>query len=240
MVSDNPEVELGKSKEVLEDAVGKRITIYTSPGSNINLTPGIISKAKEYGYLAGMSITDNLNYSDSEDLFYVNRPPLHEKFSDLYDSAFDPYKRITQAKKQNGWIVDYLHCPLEKAIHDYKDCSAAHHKERLEAIAQEGRYDCWLANPDDVVDYRYMRKFAVIEPCADAAGHFRVSLEKLPGEVVCRELSFLLRSIYTPEALVIKVDGREAQAFPVSSSELCFTAQIKDQSLITISEKRNY
>mgnify|MGYP000858288989 CR=1 FL=1 len=234
MVMENPERELLQAKEELERVIGRRVTIYTSPGSNRNLTSEVIEKAKEYGYIAGMSITDDLNYSDAEDLFWINRPPLHEKFSDLYDSAFDPYKRIHQAKKYNGWIVDYLHCPLEKAVHDYKDCSAEHHKERLETIVEEGKYDCWFANPDDVVDYRYMRKHTEIEKCPENRGKFKIRIKGLPEQVMCRELTFILKSVYTPEAITVTVDDKTANTYPLGGACLCFTVPVKDGSEIAI------
>ena len=237
MVMENPERELLLAKEELEKAIGRRITIYTAPGSNLNLTSEVISKAKEYGYIAGMSITDDLNYSDAEDLFWINRAPLHEKFSDLYDSAFDAYKRIHQAKKYKGWIVDYLHCPLEKAVHDYKDCTAAHHRERLETIAEEGKYDCWIANPDDVVDYRYMRKYTKIIKCSETWGSFKIRIEGLPEQVMCRELTFILKSVYTPEALNITIDSKEVSAFPIGKSCICFTAPIRQGSEININKR---
>jgi len=237
IVMDNPERELRKAKAAIESAIGRRVTIYTAPGSNANLTSEVIEKAKEYGYIAGASITDNLNLPDSEDLFWISRPPLHEKFSDLYDSAFDPYKRIQQSKQLQGWLVDYLHCPLEKAIHDYKDCTAAHHKERMETVAEEGRYDCWFANPDDVVDYRYMRRASSVEQCAGTWGKFIVHIRDLPEQVMSRELTFVLKSAYIPEAMDISVDGNSVQAFPNCGSGICFTAQVHDKSEIVIHRK---
>jgi len=231
-VMDNPELELKVAKEKLESTIGRRVTIYTSPGSNVNLTKEVIEKAKEYGYLAGMSITDNLNYCDSEDLFWINRPPLHEKFSDLYDSAFDAFKRIHQAKKYNGWVVDYLHCPLETAIHDYKDCSAAHHKERLQTIQEEGRYDCWFANPDDVVDYRYMHRHTKLDGDITKDNEITIRLNDLPEQVINRELTFILKCAYTPEALKIAVDDNITYAVPAGGGCLSFTAWVKDGSKI--------
>lgn len=234
MVKDDYETELLTARLVLEQAIGRNVTVYTAPGNNLNLTPDIVAKAKEYGYLAGMSITDDINLSDPSDLFWINRPPLHEKFSDLYDSAFDANKRITQAKKTNGWIVDYLHCPLEKAVHDYKDCSAAHHRERLEAISDQGKYDCWFANPDDVVDYRYMRKHTKIVASGYKDGIFTVVTEGLPMQVMNRQLTFLLNSPYIPEAVKIYVDDRKTECYPVFSKYLAFTAEVSDSSIIRV------
>ncbi len=113
----------------------------------------------------------------------MNRVPIHERYWGVFDSAFDAHKRIRQAQDAGGWIVDYCHCPLEKAVHDYKDCTAAHHRERLEAIVSEGGDRCWYANPDEVVDYRYMRRHARLEGTV-------VRLEGLPDRVQCRELTF--------------------------------------------------
>lgn len=235
-VMDDPERELKLAKTILEDAIGRAVTIYCSPGDNKNLTGEVIKKCREFGYIAGMSITDDLNYSEADDLFWINRPPLHEKMcQDLYDSYFDEFKRIHQAKKYNGWIVDYLHCPLEKAIHDYKDCSAEHHKMRLEAVYNEGRYDCWFANPDDVVDYRYMKKHTCIIRDDD---YFRVKVNNLPEQVINRELTFLIDSPYTPEALDIVVDDIKYAGHPCRSGTICFTVPVKNNSRIEILPKK--
>jgi peptidoglycan/xylan/chitin deacetylase (PgdA/CDA1 family) len=235
MVMDDPHQELLVAKQILEEAIGRRVTVYTAPGNNLNLTPEVIEKAKEYGFIAGMSITDDINLPGGDDLFWINRPPLHEKFSDLYDSAFDAYKRISQAKKNMGWIVDYLHCPLEKAVHDYKDCTAAHHRQRLEAIAEQGRYDCWFANPDDVVDYRYMRKYTKLVK-GKSEGEYYVVTEGLPAQVMNRELTFILKSPYIPEAVKVFVDGTEICTYPALSKYILFTAKVADNTRIKVTE----
>lgn len=54
---------------------------------------------------------------------------------------------------------------------------------------------------------------------------------------MCRELTFILKSVYTPEALIITVDNKIASAFPVGGSCLCFTAPIKAGSEIVIRRK---
>ncbi len=227
-VADNPELELLQARLAIEEAIGRRVTVYCSPGSNVNITPFIVEKAKEYGYLAGMSITDALNRAepDSPDLFFLNRPPLHEKFGSLYDSAFDAHKRITQAKRQGGWIIDYLHCPLEQAVHDYKDCSAAHHRERLEAVAEEGKYDCWFANPDDAVDYRYLRRHTKLRAAGGDAWTLRV--EGLPEQVRQRALSFELRTPLPPEALTLLADEKPVPCRPLQNGVLAFDAEARD------------
>ncbi|MCL2516981.1 MAG: polysaccharide deacetylase family protein [Oscillospiraceae bacterium] len=226
-VADDPELELLKAREVLEDAIGRAVTVYCAPGSNANLTPFIIDKAKEYGYLAGMGIYDRLNFPDSEDLFFLNRPPLHETFSDLFESIFDPFRRIQQAKKNNGWIIDYLHCPLETAVHDYKDCSAAHHYERLETVTTEGKYDCWFANPDDVVDYRYMRRYAKLQETD--ANTFKINLEGLPKQVMNRELTFTVQS---PHPVTVTLNGNAVSTWQLENGVWAFNAKVEDGDVV--------
>lgn len=236
-VMDNPERELKLAKTILEDIIGQPVTIYCSPGDNSNLTPEVIKKCKEYGYLAGMSITDDLNHHKGNDLFWINRSPLHERMCQgLYDSTFDEFKRIGQAKKYGGWIVDYLHCPLEEAVHDYKDCNQEHHRMRLEAVYTLGRHDCWFANPDNVVDYRYMRNYAKI---TGGKGRYMISTGGLPGEVVNRELTFILTSPFIPEALDILADGNKLAGFPCGNGGICFTFSVKDGSEIEILTKKS-
>ena len=227
-VMDDPETELLRSKQAIEAAIGRPVTVYTSCGDNQNLTPDVQAKLREYGYLAGMSITDDINRPDAEDLLWVNRVPIHERYWGVFDSAFDPYKRIRQAQVEHGWIVDYLHCPLEQPVHPYKDCSAAHHRERLEAVVEAGEGSCWFANPDDVVDYRCMRRHTQIEPDAEAPGRFVVKLESLPEQVRCRDLTFKLKSPWTPEATSILANGSRIRALTTRAGVLSFTINVPD------------
>ncbi len=62
VVMDDPDRELRQARETIEDAIGRPVTVYTSPGTNDNLTPDVQEKLREYGYLAGLSITDDINY----------------------------------------------------------------------------------------------------------------------------------------------------------------------------------
>ena len=233
-VMDDPDRELRQAKKVVEAAVGTPVTIYTSPGMNDNLTAEVQAKLREYGYLAGLSITDDINRPRDEYLLWVNRIPIHERYWGVFDSAFDAHKRIRQAQEEHGWLVDYCHCPLEKAVHDYKDCTAAHHRERLEAGVAEGGSDCWYANPDDVVDYRYMRRHARIETDGENEGRFLVRLDSLPDQVQCRKLTFELECASEPEA--VRVDGA-AVVVEAGGDILRFTVPVRDGTEIVINPR---
>ena len=266
MVMDDPDLELGRARETIEEAIGAAVTVYCAPGSNENLTPEILGKLPEYGYLAGMSITDDINrpaglcvgapsaptHSDSRVILrcaqndlWINRVPIHERYWGVFDSAFDAYKRIRQAQVERGWIVDYCHCPLPEPVHPYKDCTAAHHRERLEAVVAEGGGACWFANPDDVVDYRYMRRHTRIEAEAGPAvstlgkGGYRgvVRVESLPDRVRCREVSFLVTGAGTPESAVVTVDGAEVACVPTRPGVLCFTVPVRDGMRIAVERR---
>ena len=69
---DDPDLELRQARETIEEAIGRPVTVYTAPGSNENLTPEMLAKLPEYGYLAGMSITDDINRP---------RGPIPEQFA---------------------------------------------------------------------------------------------------------------------------------------------------------------
>ena len=230
IVADNTEQELGEAKKAIEDACDYPVTVYVAPGSSDNLGPAVLEALPKYGYLGGMSITDDINLPDFG--LWLNRPPLHEKFSDLYDSAFDPFKRIAQAKQMKGWIVDYLHCPLEEAIHDYKDVNAAHHEERMETVASEGKYDCWFANPDRVVDYRYLREAARIYRQAD--GVFKLDLSAAKPEICCNELTFTLASPVTDDRLNVEVDEKKVNVHQITNGCAVFTVPVKHGTVIRV------
>jgi len=233
VVEKDVERELGIAKRTIEEAAGYPVTLYTAPGDNHNMSPAVLDALPRYGYLGGMSITDDVNGPDFG--LWINRSPLHEKFSDLYDSAFDAFKRIDQAKKQGAWVIDYLHCPLEKAIHDYKDVGAAHHAERLETVAEQGKYDCWFANPDRVADYRYLRGAAVIEKQAD--GVFTLGLSGMRKEIVCKELTFTLQSSCAAGQLAAEIDGRAANVHEFSHGCAVFTVPVRHGTVIRVYNK---
>lgn len=232
MVMDDYDTELRKAKETIEAAIGKQITIYTAPGSNANMTDDILEKAREYGYLGAFGISDNINYPDADDLLWLNRVTLHELFSSTFHSVYDPYKRIRQAQENHGWIADYCHCPLPEPMHLYKDVTAEHHRQRFATITAEGEADCWYANPDDVVDYRYMRRHSRVEKQSDNA--FVVKIDSLPEQVMSRELTFRLTNAGTPEVLSVSVDGKAVELAQSGPGTVIFTVSVKDGTRIDV------
>jgi peptidoglycan/xylan/chitin deacetylase (PgdA/CDA1 family) len=188
--ADTADVELGQAKRVLEEAIGEPITVYCSCGDNSNMNDGALAACRKFGYLGAMSITDALNCPDDPDLLWMNRTFLHEQGYGPFFSAFDPFRNIALARRDHGWIIDYCHCPLEKAVHPNKDCSQAHLRERIETIVSEGGEDVWLARVEDAVDYRYVRRHAKIQP--GAANEFTISAAALPAAVRKRTLTLEL------------------------------------------------
>lgn len=157
------DLEIGQAKHVLEKAIGQPITIYCSAGCNSNMSPIVLDACRRYGYLGAMSITDALNRPDDADLLWINRTFLHTQGYEPFYSEFDPYRNIRQSQQDQGWLIDYLHCPFEKAVHPNKDCSARELHRRIETVCTEGGADVWLAKVEDVVDYRYTRRATRIE-----------------------------------------------------------------------------
>ena len=236
-VMDDPDRELRQSKQIIEDIVGLPVTVYTSPGNNDNLTPEVVEALKEFGYLAGMSITDDINLSDNDDLLWINRVPLHEKYWGVFDGVYDSYKRIHQAKENNGWIVDYCHCPLEKAVHPYKDCTALQHKKRLETVIKEGGVGCWYANPDEVVDYRYMRKYTSIKPKDKDQQSFVIDIDERAKDIQRKELTFILTGPFTCDVIDVFANGQKLSVMPAKAGQVIFTNKILDGMEIVIKRK---
>lgn len=179
--AETADVELGQAKRVLEEAIGDAVTVYCSCGDNSNMNEGALAACRKFGYLGAMSITDALNRPGDADLMWMNRTFLHEQGYGPFFSAFDPFRNIALAKRDQGWIIDYCHCPLEKAVHPNKDCSAAQLRERIETVVSEGGDEVWLARVEDAVDYRYCRRFAKIEK--QSAGEYLIGAADLPRQV---------------------------------------------------------
>jgi hypothetical protein len=187
---DDVQRELGDAKKLLEDAIGAPVVLYCAPGSNVNMADHVLEAARRLGYLGAMSITDALNRPGDE-LFWLNRTPLHEQYYEPFFSAYDPFRNIRYAQEEGGWIIDYCHCPLEKAVHPNKDCSEAQLRRRFETVLSEGGDDVWCANPDEAINYHVTRRHTRVETLS--AGPYehrwRLRMADLPEAVTCTELT---------------------------------------------------
>jgi len=227
---DMVERELGEAKAVLEEAIGAPVPLYCSPGNNTNMADHVLAAARKYGYLGAMSLTDALNRPGQE-LFWLNRTALHEQFYEPFYSEYDPYRNIRHAQVDKGWIIDYLHCPLETAVHPNKDCSEAQLRRRFEAVLSEGGDKVWCANPDEVIYYHTTRRHTRIETVAqDATEHrYRLSFDGLPEQVACRALTLEAEVpaawCQMPQA---RVNGQAIQPELVRPRTLRFTVDVTD------------
>src|SRR5688572_17538785 len=145
------------------------------------MNDGALEGCRRFGYLGAMGITDALNRPDDADLLWLNRTFLHTQGYGPFFSEFDPFRNVAHARRDRGWIIDYLHCPLEKAVHPNKDCSEAQLRERLETIRSEGGDDVWLAPVEAPLDYRYTRRHTRIVPASD--GTYTIEAPGLPAGV---------------------------------------------------------
>ena len=149
---ENAAVEVADARQVLADALGVEIPIFTVPGSNHGHPPSI-AVAPGAGYQAIFTIYDWVNTFDT-DLLWLGRSPLHTEYPGPFYSAFDPWKRLQQAKALGGWVVDYCHCPMpDTPIHPAKDCTTQELRARFEAVKEIGGDDVWLAEPNEVVEF---------------------------------------------------------------------------------------
>lgn len=218
--AENAELELLEAKQVLEEAIDHPIVTYCSSGSNSNMNDSSLAACRVYGYLNAMSITDALNRPDDDNLLWLNRTFLHEQGYAPFFSEFDPFRNIQHARRDRGWVIDYLHCPLEQALHPNKDCSAAHLRERIETVCSEGGQDVWLANIEHAADYRYTRRHARLETFAD--NRYRLSAPTLPDPVQRRVLTLKLG----PGFRAVVIDGRCVAGAVRPSTGLYFDVEI--------------
>jgi peptidoglycan/xylan/chitin deacetylase (PgdA/CDA1 family) len=237
---DMVERELGEAKKVLEDAIGAPVPLYCAPGNNHNMSDHVLAAARKYGYLGAMSITDALNRPGLE-LFWLNRTALHDQFYEPFFSEFDPYRNIRHAQADNGWIIDYCHCPLETPVHRNKDCSEAQLRRRFEAVLSEGGDAVWCANPDEVIYYHVTRRHVRIETVRDTADQqtYRLTFDGLPAEVVCRTLTL---ETDVPAAWCanpqVWIDGHPIHAELVRPKRLRLTVEVKEGMEVTFREIR--
>ncbi|MDE0463561.1 MAG: polysaccharide deacetylase family protein [Caldilineaceae bacterium] len=189
IVEENIDLEVRQAKEVLEDAIGHRVTVYTAPGSNANITPKITAALQEHGYLCALSVTDDINRPDA-DLWFLNRVAnLHQAWTPLF-AAFDSHHRLTQAQRESGWVIDYCHCPAPTIPHENKDLYIDEHRARLNAVIESGD-KVWTATAEEILDYIVCRRHLQVESVSDAAGEesYRLRLQNLPSPVASRQVT---------------------------------------------------
>jgi hypothetical protein len=224
------ERELGEAKKVLEDAIGAPVPLYCAPGNNHNMSDHVLAAARKYGYLGAMSITDALN-RPGEELFWLNRSALHDQFYEPFFSEFDPYRNIRYAQADNGWMIDYCHCPLETPVHRNKDCSEAQLRRRFETVLSEGGDAVWCANPDEVIYYHVTRRHVRIELIRETTDEqtYRLTFDNLPAEVVCRALTL---EADVPAAWCVNpqvwIDGQPIHAELARPKRLRFTVEVAE------------
>ena len=186
------------------------------PGEQRNMNPGALAACRRHGYLGAMSITDALNRPQADDLLWLNRTFLHHEGYGPFFSAFDPFRNLAYARREGGWVIDYLHCPLEAPVHPNKDCSAAQLQERLETVLAEGGDEVWLTPVEAPQEYRYLRRQVRIEPVppapgetpggpgqAEAGASYLLSAPDLPPAVTRRTVTLAL----PPETRTATLDG---------------------------------
>ena len=231
--------EIGEAKQVLEVALSESIILYCSPGDNTNMADHVLEACRRYGYLGAMSLTDALNLPDDE-LFWINRTPLHDHYYPPFYSAYDPFRNVRQAQETQGWLIDYCHCPLETAVHPNKDCSEAQLRQRLETVRAEGGDTVWCAVPEEALSYHLMRRHARIEKTGGNEAHskrFRIVLQELPNHVPYRSLTM---EVGVPPAWCrdprVVVDGVQQAAEVVRPGVLRFTAQVRDGTVVEMGD----
>ena len=231
--------EIGHAKQVLEEALNEPIILYCSPGDNTNMADHVLDACRRYGYLGAMSLTDALNLPGDE-LFWINRTPLHDHYYPPFYSAYDPFRNIRQAQELQGWLIDYCHCPLETAVHPNKDCSEAQLRQRLETVLSEGEDAVWCAVPEEALSYHLMRRHARIEKAGDEGDskRYRVGLPDLPDLFPYRSLTL---EAGVPPAWCrdprVVVDGVELAAEVVRPGVLRFTTQVRDVTVVEIGDR---
>lgn len=176
---DTVDQELGRAREVLEQAIDAPVDLYCSPGDNTNMADHVLATCRDLGYLGAMSLTDALNRPGDE-LFWLNRTALHHQYYAPFYSEYDPFRNLQHAACDGGWVIDYCHCPLEEPIHPNKDCSRAQLRRRLETVLEAGGDGVWCAVPEEALHYHLCRRHLQVEVLAESAAEQRYALS-LPG-----------------------------------------------------------
>ena len=224
--------ELREARDIIEEAINTPIMLFCSPGDNTNMANHVLTACRDLGYLGAMSITDALN-RPTDELFWINRSPLHDSFYEPFFSEFDPYRNLRHAESDGGWVIDYCHCPLEEPIHPHKDCSQQQLRERFEAVLGEGGQQVWCAVPEEVIYYHLCRRHLMVETIVsnETEQRYRLSLPGLNARVVSREITL---EVDVPTAWCcypkVSVNGQIRSAELVSPRVLRTTVSVDENT----------
>ncbi|MCC7492957.1 MAG: polysaccharide deacetylase family protein [Fimbriimonadaceae bacterium] len=148
----NAAEEVVRAKAVIEATLGWEVPIFCVPNNNDGY-PASRQAAPAAGYRAILTIYDAVNPPDV-DPWRLARVPIHSEYPPPFYSAWDPYKRLHQARDLGGWVIDYCHCPLPgRTLHPWKDCTLEQLAERFETVRRVGGEEVWLAEPNAVLDW---------------------------------------------------------------------------------------
>ena len=224
--------ELREARDIIEKAINTPIMLFCSPGDNTNMANHVLTACRDLGYLGAMSITDALN-RPTDELFWINRSPLHDSFYEPFFSEFDPYRNLRHAESDGGWVIDYCHCPLEEPIHPHKDCSQQQLRERFEAVLGEGGQQVWCAVPEEVIYYHLCRRHLMVETIVsnETEQRYRLSLPGLNARVASREITL---EVDVPTAWCcypkVSVNGQIRSAELVSPRVLRTTVSVDENT----------
>lgn len=224
IMAQNPEAEVAESRKRLEDMLGVPVTAFIVPGDNSN-HPAVKAIAPNAGYLSVFTITDALNFPDT-DMYALNRCTFVEEQFAPFFTRYDPYHRLLQAREEGGWIVEYTHMAGPEPICAQKDLRVGSMRRRYEKVREIGGDDVWYVAPEEAVDYILMSRHTTIEGPAMESGRavFRLRVSGLPERVQRRDLTFEV----TGPAQAVSVGGEPVALQRVQSGRALFTTPVRD------------
>ena len=104
-------------------------------------------------------------------------------------------------------------------------------------MIKEGGDGCWYANPDEVFDYRYMRKYTSIKPKDKDPWRFVIDTDDRAKDIQRKELTFILTGPFTCDVIDVFANGQKLSVMPAKAGQMMFAAKILDGMEIVIKKK---
>jgi hypothetical protein len=235
--------EVVTANRVLEDAIGRPVTMFHLPGADFSFAP-VARYLDEAGILAVFFTDDRINHH-APDLLGLSRTLMYivegEPLCSLYDPfprVYDPYHRLHEALAGGGWIVDYTHSVEPQPLAQWKDATPDVLEARFDCLRRVGNGQEWAAEPEEIVNYILTREAASVASATAKAGYFsfRLHLGYTPARVKCHEISARVEFDAMPaRPPVVLIDGQSTATIDkLTNTHLVFTWEARDAQLVEL------
>jgi hypothetical protein len=220
------------SRVALDEAAGVDVSLLVLPDEEPHIVE-IGAYARQHGYLAMLTVHDNLNLA-GDDLFSLGRVALAEEGLPPRRRHFDPHERLALAHEQGGWVIDGVQCASPEPLRPDMELTPKSLARRFEKVRDFGEAGVWCATVEDVADYVLTARATRVSPGQGGpeGNEYVLSVADLSRRVRRRALTFRVSGIRREEPgrrrLFSVTDRREIPVLRETADALWFEIEVMD------------